>query len=181
MIEFFKLLDKGEYRGNWTFNLKMLVIMDRCLEQRLIIEDILYYDSRHLSEFQNFGQTSNSTLRNKLISQYYSYIKSKAQAYNQPKSIFAVKPRDRLAVISKMGAESIINLIKLTHQLHVEILTINNNYKNGDKRSQLVEYMFCNLLNTVLSCYTIQSICTSILISIFSITQPRFLLSSCAN
>ena len=181
VIEFFKLLDKGEYRSSWTFNLKMLVIMDRCLEQRLILDDILAHDSRYLAEFQNFGQAHNSTLRNKLISQYYSYIRSKASVYNRPKSIFAVKPRDRLAYISRMSVETVSQLIRSTHELHVEILSINTNYKNSDKKSQLIEYLFCNLLNTLLSCYTVQSICTSVLISGFAVIQPKSRRWSCTS
>lgn len=74
----------------------------------MIIEDIITHDSKYLSEFHNFGQASNSTLRNKLISQYYSYIKSKAQVYNQPRSMFSIKPRDRLAQISKTSVDNTV-------------------------------------------------------------------------
>lgn len=93
----------------------MLVIIDRCLEQRLIIDDVLSYDSRYLSEFHNFGLAHNSTLRNKLISQYYSYIKSKAYLFSQPKSIFAIKPRDRLAYVSRLNVDSVSKLIRTTN------------------------------------------------------------------
>lgn len=99
------MLDKGDYKSYWTFNLKMLLIMDRCLEQRLIVEDIAVYENNFLQEFSSIGHAHSSTLINGFISQYYCYIKHKAKIYSHTKSIFSLKPRDRLTQISKMSID----------------------------------------------------------------------------
>jgi hypothetical protein len=66
-------------------------------------EEIISYNNDYLASYQSIGQSHNSTLTNKFISQYYTYIKRKAAIYNQPKSIFSLKSRDRLIQISKLS------------------------------------------------------------------------------
>ena len=173
LSEFHKMLERGDYRVYWQFVMKMLLIMDRCLEQRVMIDEITSYQNRSLEEFQNSGQGHSSSLINGFVSRYYAYIKDKAKVLSQPKSIFLLKPRDRLVVISKMGIETVEEALNTAHSMQKEVLDISNGYRNGNKKIKLMEYVFCNLLNTALSAYTIQSICTSVLISTHGLTQPR--------
>jgi len=81
--------------------------MDRCVEERLMLNEIATYSNRYLEEFQ--GTSSQSSLHlNRLIQHYFRHIRNKARIYEEKKCIIAFDKSQRSARIDKLTVPALL-------------------------------------------------------------------------
>jgi len=145
------------------FVLKSLIVMDRCVEERLMLQEIATYNNRYLEEFQGTSVQSSLPI-NRLIQHYFHHIRNKARIYEEKKCVIAFDKSERSTRIDKLTVAALLEQINECVALQESILQLNETYKNGNKRSEVVQYLFGMLLLTVLAAHSVQFICVSALI-----------------
>jgi hypothetical protein len=90
ITSFFELIEKSEERREWIFILKNLIVMDRCVEEKVMLHEIAKYHNRYLEEFQG-SSLQSSSLSNRLIQLYFHHIRNKAAIYEERKYAIALE------------------------------------------------------------------------------------------
>lgn len=70
------------------FVMKNLVVMDRSVEEHLMLEEISGYESPYLEHYQG-RSADTSQLLNRLVQNYFRYVRSKAMVYLKRKSVLS--------------------------------------------------------------------------------------------
>lgn len=167
-------LEKSDERKEWVFVLKNLVVMDRSVEEHLMLPEISDYENPYLDHYQGTSSDS-SQLINRLIQNYFTYIKNKAKVYRKGKSAVSAAKADRTALIERLTVPALFEEFNLCLTIESSILELNEAYKNGTKRPEIIQYAFGLLLSTLLCCHSIQYRCLGALIYKAATMEPQSL------
>jgi hypothetical protein len=88
------------------FVLKSLIVMDRCIEERLMLHEIATYNNRYLEEFQSTSHQSSLHV-NRLIQMYFQHIRNKARIYYEKRYVIAFDKAERSARIDRLSVPAL--------------------------------------------------------------------------
>ena len=101
----------SESRNMWNYMIKNLIMLDRCVEEKLFLWEIADLQLDTVESFTDQDQKINTMLINFLIKKYYDYIKIKAAKYTSKDSVF--NQTDKNDYFAKISINQLISEIKI--------------------------------------------------------------------
>ena len=148
-------LEAQDESNNAACLLKTLLLLDLVISEHLGLQRVASYSNGQLINLDPSISSGTPALRD-LIGLYYGYVKEKAKCLKMLDP-GVTTPLNRTLHIKKLSVSAILRDINMCFKVQNLILTLSENYGDGNKSTALIQTIFSSLLRTYLYFYSIVS------------------------
>ncbi|CAD8093828.1 unnamed protein product [Paramecium sonneborni] len=146
-------LESSQSKIYWNYIIKNLIILDRCIEYRFFVSDIVNMNINYVENYVEKDPKYKNLSMDSFIRKYYLYLKKKAALYSIKKSSFNTPKEEKKNYFKQQQVENIFEEFYKGQQLFNQILDISIHDKNGLLKYRLNQYVYQLLLFTMLNLY----------------------------